>query len=74
AGYHLLFYGYGRWQSLDVVALGLLHPAKKLTGISRETLHIAALTLGIEGVEGKRRLTRTADASYGDELVAWYLD
>ena len=49
---HLLLNGDSRWKTLDIVALGFLHTAEKLTGIRREALHIAALAFGIKRVEG----------------------
>ena len=42
-----LFDGDGRWQSFDVVDLGLIHSAQELSGISRETFYITTLTFGI---------------------------
>ena len=50
----LLLDGYGWRKARDPVALRLRHAPEKLPGVSRETLHIAALTLGIKCVEGQR--------------------
>ena len=50
---HLLLYGYGRRNTFDVVTLGFAHTTKKLTSITGKALHIAALTLGIQSIEGK---------------------
>ena len=54
-----------RREPLDVVDLGLLQLAEELAGIGREALDIAPLPLGIERVEGQRRLARAAQA--GDD-------
>ena len=48
--------GNGWGEALDIVAFGLVHTTEKLTGIARQALHIATLTLGIERVESQRRL------------------
>ena len=53
-----------------MVDIGALHCADKLTGIGRESLHISALTLGIDGIESQRRLTRTRESSDNDKRVA----
>ena len=47
AGIHLLLDGDGRGQAGDVIALRLLHAAEKLTGIGRQTLHVAPLPFGV---------------------------
>ena len=49
----LLLDSNGWGDTLDKVDIGLFDTAKKLTGIRREALDIAALTLGKDGVEGK---------------------
>ena len=54
----LLLDSNGWGDTLDKVDIGLFDTAKKLTGIRREALDIAALTLGKDGVEGKGRFTR----------------
>ena len=50
--------GDGRSQPVDQIHVGLLNALQKLPGIRRERLHVAPLPLGIDGVEGERRLTR----------------
>ena len=54
AGYDLLLYGYGWWQSLDIVALRLAETSEKLTCVCRQRLYIAPLSFGIECVESQR--------------------
>ena len=63
-----------RGKTLDMVHLRLLHPVEELPRVGREALHIAALPLGKERVEGERRLARTARTGDDDELVARDLD
>ena len=48
----LLLNGNRRREPLDQVDLWLLHLAKELACIRRETLYVAALSFGIEGVKG----------------------
>ena len=72
AGVDLLLYGYGRWQAANEVALGLAQLAHKLAGIGRQALHISAPALGIECVEGKRRLARARQAGDDHKLITGY--
>ena len=46
-----LVYGDSGGKPLDAVHIRLLHLTEKLTGIDGQRLHIAALALGIDGVE-----------------------
>ena len=48
-----LFDGDGRGESFDEVHVGTLEAVEKLAGVGREALHVFALPLGIEGVEGE---------------------
>ena len=50
----LLVDGNGRRKALDVVHVRLFHLAQKLTRIGGKRLHIAPLTLGIDGIKGQR--------------------
>ena len=52
----LLVDGDGGGETLDVVDVGLFLLPEEHTGIGRQALHIAALALGIDGVERERRL------------------
>ena len=72
AGGAFLVDGDGGRQAVDEVHIGLVHLAQELPGIGRQRLHVAALPLGVDGVEGQRRLARTGDAGEYDELVAGY--
>lgn len=51
---HLLLDGDGRRKPLNEIRLRLMHLAKELTRICRQTLNIPALTLRIYGIESKR--------------------
>ena len=50
----------GRREALDDVDVGLLHLAQELAGVGGERLDVAPLALGVDGVEGERRLARAA--------------
>ena len=54
----LLLNGDNRAQSRDLVHVGTLHRPHELTRIGRQRLHVAALSLGVDRVEGQRRLPR----------------
>ena len=65
----LLLDGDGRREAVDLVDIRLLHHLQELSGIGRERLDVAALTLGIDGIEGERRLAGTGQAGEHHELV-----
>ena len=52
----------GRRQPLDEVDVGLVHLPEELPGVGRQRLDVAALALGVDGVEGERRLARPRQA------------
>ena len=49
----LLIDGDRRGQAVDAVEVGLAHLAQEHACITRQAFHIASLTLGVHGVEGK---------------------
>ena len=55
----LLLDGDGRGEPLDGVDVRLLHQPQELPGVGGERLHVAPLPLGVDGVEGQRRLARS---------------
>ena len=61
-------------QALDGIDVGLLHQLQELAGIGREGFDIAALALGIDGVEGERGLAGTRQAGDHHQLVARHVD
>ena len=61
--------GDGRGEPLDGLHVGLVHLPDELSGISGKRLHIAPLPLGVDRVEGERRLSGAADAGDDDEFI-----
>ena len=47
---------------------------EELAGVGRQRLDVAALALGVDGVEGERRLARARQPGEDDELVARQLE
>ena len=70
----LLLDGDRRREALDRVDVGLLHLLEELPRVGRERLDVAPLPLGVDGVEGERRLARARQAGDDDQLVARDLD
>ena len=70
AGGRLLVDGDGRRETLDAVHVRLVHLAEELARVGGEALDVAALALGVDGVEGERRLARAGEAGDDDEAVA----
>jgi len=66
----LLLNGDDGGEPRDFVHVGALHIAQEIAGIGRESLDIAALALGIDGVESQRRFARPAQAGEDRERVA----
>ena len=54
--------GDGRAQALDALDVGLRELLEELPRVGAERLDVAALALGVDGVEGERRLARAARA------------
>ena len=69
AGGRLLVDGDGGRKALDEVHVGLVHLAQELAGVGREGFDIAALALGVDGVEGQGRFARAREAGEDDQLV-----
>ena len=66
--------GDGGRESLDDVDVGLLHDAEELPGVGGERFDVAALPLGVDGVEGERGLAGAGEPRDDDEPVARQLD
>ena len=62
--------GNGRRQAVDLVDVRLLHHFQELPRIGRQALDIAALALGIDGVEGERGFAGAGQAGEHHQLVA----
>jgi hypothetical protein len=65
----LLLDGDGGREAAQVLDLGALELAEELARVGGEALDVAALALGVEGVEGEAGLARAADAGEDDELA-----
>ena len=63
-----------RRQPLDRVDVGLAHLLEELARVGRQRLDVAALPLGVDRVEGERRLPRARQPGDDDQLVARDLD
>ena len=63
-----------RREPLDRVDVGLLHLLEELARVGRQRLDVAALPLGVDGVEGERRLSRARQPGDHHQLVARDLD
>ena len=61
--------GNGRRQAFDVIDIRLFHHRQELPGIGRQRLHVAALTLGVNGVEGQGRFARPGQTGDDDQPV-----
>jgi hypothetical protein len=62
--------GNGRGEAFDKVHVRLLHLVEELPGVGGERFDVLALALGVNGVEGQRRLARAAQAGDDHQLVA----
>ena len=60
----------GRRQALDRVDVGLLHLPQELARVGGQRLDVAALALGVDRVEGERRLARARQPRDDHEGVA----
>ena len=63
----------GRRQAVDLVDVGLLHLAQELARVGRQRLDVAALTLGVDGVEGEARLAAAGQPGDHDQPIARHL-
>ena len=64
----LLVDGDGRRKTGDLVHVRLIHPSQKHPGVAGKAFHIAALTVGIDGIEGQTGLARAGKAGHNDQL------
>ena len=63
-----------RRQAVDLVDVRLLHHLQELARIGRQRFDVAALALGIDGVEGERGFAGAGQAGEHHQLVAGNLD
>ena len=59
----------GRRQAVDLVDVRLLHLAEELAGVGAQALDVAALALGVDGVEGEAGLAAPRQAGDDDQPV-----
>jgi hypothetical protein len=57
-----------------VIDIGLVHLPQELTGVRAEALDVAALALGVDGVERQAALARARQPGEHDQPVARQLD
>ena len=69
-GGSLLVDGNGRGKTVDGVHIGLVHLTEELAGIGRKALHIAPLTLCVDGIKGKAGLAGTGQTGENHQLVS----
>jgi hypothetical protein len=60
----------GGREPLDRVHVRLFHQAEELTGVGRQRFDVAPLSLGVDRVEGERRLPRSGEAGDDGEPVS----
>jgi hypothetical protein len=70
----LLVDGDGRTQARDLVDVRLILEFQELAGVRRQALHVAALSLGVDGVEGQARFSGTGKTGHDHELVLGNVD
>ena len=58
------------FEALDELDVGLVHLPEELTGVGGQGLHVAALSLGEDRVEGQRGLARARQSGEDDHRVA----
>ena len=66
----LLLDGDGGAEAVDGVDVGPLHLVEELAGVGGEGLDVAALALGVDGVEGERGFARAGEAGDDGQGVA----
>ncbi len=66
----LLFDGNGRAEAIDGIHFGALHLIQELARVRRKRFHVAALALGIDGVECQRGFAGAAEPGDHREGVA----
>ena len=66
----LLVDGDGGRQTVNVVHVRLVHLPEELPRVAGQRFNVAALTLGVDGVERQRRFARAGQAGQNHQLVA----
>jgi hypothetical protein len=60
--------------AVDIVHVGLFHALQELARVGRKRFHVAPLPLGVDGVEGQRRLAGPRHARDHGQLVMGNLE
>ena len=68
-GHALLVNGDGGRKALNVVHVGLVHPAQELAGVGGEGFDVTPLPLGIDGVKGQRAFAGAGYAGDDHQLI-----
>ena len=55
----------------NLIDIGLGQLTEELPGVTGETFDVAALSFGIEGIEGERAFAGAADSGEADQFIAW---
>ncbi len=63
-----------RGQSVNIVNIGLIHLSEEHAGVGAEALHIAALTLSVNCIEGKAGFAAARKPGHDHELVSRYFN
>ena len=66
----LLLDGDGGREAVDVIDIGLLHHLEELARVRRQAFDVAALALGVDGIEGERGFARARQSREHDKRVA----
>ena len=66
--------GDGGRDAFDAVDARFVHAVEELPGVGREGLDVAALSFGVDGVEGERGFARAARAGDDVEESAWEVE
>ena len=59
-----------RTETCYLIDIGTFHASQEVTGVCAESLYVAALSFGIDGVESQRRLAAAAQACEYSKTVA----
>ena len=74
AGGRLLLDGNRRRQPFDQVDVGLFHLLEELAGVGRQRLDVPSLALGVERIEGQRRLARPGEPGDHHQTLPGQID
>ena len=70
----LLVNGNGRRKSFYELHIRFLHLSKELPCVRRKGLHVPTLSLGVDCIKSKRRLSRTRKAGQNHQRISWNIE